>query len=108
MCRKDGRIWKHGVLSADGSRGTGNGEFYLLCAVLDPGIAAGNSGDEGGCQMALIQVDALSFAYPGADRRTLDQISLSIDEEEYVVLCGGSGCGKTTFLRQLKPEGAVK
>ena len=54
--------------------------------------------------MALIQVDALSFAYPGADRRTLDQISLSIDEEEYVVLCGGSGCGKTTFLRQLKPE----
>lgn len=54
--------------------------------------------------MALIQVDALSFAYPGAQVRTLDRISFSIEEEEYVVLCGGSGCGKTTLLRQLKPE----
>ncbi|MEI3192223.1 MAG: ABC transporter ATP-binding protein [Lachnospiraceae bacterium] len=84
--------------------GSVRGQILYAAAFAFLAMLPANSGDEGGCQMALIQVDAVNFAYPGADRRTLDQISLSIDEEEYVVLCGGSGCGKTTFLRQLKPE----
>ncbi len=54
--------------------------------------------------MAFLRFDSLSFAYPGADRRALDQVSFSMEEGEYMVVCGESGCGKTTLLRQVKPE----
>ena len=52
--------------------------------------------------MEKIKVDNLSFSYPSSDRLALDSVSLSIPESEFVVLCGKSGCGKSTFLRHLK------
>lgn len=54
--------------------------------------------------MAFLQFESLSFAYPDADRRALDQISFIMEEGEYLVLCGESGCGKTTLLRMAKPQ----
>ncbi|MEG0894904.1 MAG: ATP-binding cassette domain-containing protein, partial [Oscillospiraceae bacterium] len=54
--------------------------------------------------MALLRFCKLSFAYPNANVRTLDNISLDIEDGEYIVLCGPSGCGKTTLLRHAKPE----
>lgn len=53
--------------------------------------------------MEVIKIENLSFAYPGCGRRTLDNISLSVDEGEFVLICGKSGCGKTTLARQIKP-----
>ena len=53
--------------------------------------------------MALLRVEGLSFAYPNASTRALDQVDLQINKGEYIVLCGPSGCGKTTLLRQVKP-----
>ncbi|MCR4722399.1 MAG: ATP-binding cassette domain-containing protein [Eubacteriales bacterium] len=53
--------------------------------------------------MALLSIENLSFAYPGAPERALDDINLEIEKGEYVVLCGPSGCGKTTLLCQVKP-----
>lgn len=53
--------------------------------------------------MAHFQIKDLSFSYPTTKgRKSLDGISLSIEKGEYIVLCGKSGCGKTTLLRQLK------
>jgi len=54
--------------------------------------------------MALLRFDKVSFAYPDAERRALDEVSFTMEEGEYIVVCGESGCGKTTLLRQAKPE----
>ena len=39
--------------------------------------------------MALLRFEHLSFSYPLADTRALDDVSLEIHKGEYVVLCGG-------------------
>ena len=53
--------------------------------------------------MAQIEIRGLSFSYPAAKGKlSLDDVSLSVERGEYLVLCGKSGCGKTTLLRQLK------
>lgn len=58
--------------------------------------------------MALFQVTNLTFNYPD-EQPILKDISLKIEEGEFVVLCGPSGCGKTTLLRlfmqQIAPVG---
>ena len=52
--------------------------------------------------MANLMLQDLSFTYPGASAPALEHISLSISQGEYILLCGRSGCGKTTLLRHLK------
>ena len=60
--------------------------------------------------MANFTLQNLSFTYPGAAAPALADIDLQISQGEYVLLCGRSGCGKTTLLRHLKtvltPHGA--
>ncbi len=58
--------------------------------------------------MAQIEIKNLSFSYPSEEDKVLDNISLEIEEGEYVVFCGKSGCGKTTLLRHLKAPLAPK
>ena len=45
----------------------------------------------------VLRCEGVSFAF--ADGRTLDNISLSVDRGELVVLCGPNGAGKTTLLK---------
>lgn len=52
---------------------------------------------------AIYSIDKLSFYYPEQQNATLDNVSLTIKRGEFITLCGASGCGKTTLLRQLKP-----
>ena len=52
--------------------------------------------------MAQITIQDLSFFYSGSDRTVLDHINLSVEQGEYVVICGHSGSGKTTLLKHLK------
>ena len=53
--------------------------------------------------MGQITCENLTFRYPGRVENALDGIQFQIGAGEYVLLCGKSGCGKTTLLRQLKP-----
>lgn len=52
--------------------------------------------------MAHFSVEDLTFSYPGSDRLALDGVTFSVKHGSYVCMCGKSGCGKTTLLRQLK------
>ena len=60
--------------------------------------------------MELLKVENLSFTYPrqsgdtSPEKEALHQVSLQIQEGDFVVVCGESGCGKTTLLRMLKRE----
>lgn len=60
--------------------------------------------------MELLKVENLSFTYPrqsgdtSPEKEALHQVSFQIQEGDFVVVCGESGCGKTTLLRMLKRE----
>ncbi|MGO2862074.1 MAG: ABC transporter ATP-binding protein [Brevibacterium sp.] len=51
--------------------------------------------------MATVTFDSISCMYPGADRPSVDQLDLDIEDGEFLVLVGPSGCGKSTTLRML-------
>ena len=52
--------------------------------------------------MAAFAIEHLTFAYPKAVERALDDVSFSVREGEFFLLCGVSGGGKSTLLRHLK------
>ena len=47
----------------------------------------------------MIRLDHVSFSYAGQARDGLRNINLTIKDGECVLLCGRSGCGKTTITR---------
>ncbi len=52
-------------------------------------------------QAHTIEFRHVSFAYPGTERRVLDDINLTIRPGETLVLVGLNGAGKTTLLKLL-------
>ena len=63
--------------------------------------------------MAHFEIKNLSFYYPAVPKKAaLDDVTLSIEQGEYVTVCGRSGSGKTTLLKHLKsvlaPHGKLK
>ncbi len=51
--------------------------------------------------MVHFEIKDLNFAYPQG-KKVLSDINLTIEQGQYVTVCGKSGSGKTTLLRQLK------
>lgn len=55
--------------------------------------------------MDIINIENLSFTYPlNKDVQVLNNINLNIKEGDFIVICGKSGCGKTTLIKHLKPS----
>ncbi|WP_133788950.1 ABC transporter ATP-binding protein [Kribbella sp. VKM Ac-2571] len=50
--------------------------------------------------MTAIRLDAVSKVFEG-EHLAVDELSLQIDDGEFMVLLGPSGCGKTTLLRMI-------
>ena len=51
--------------------------------------------------MADIQIRNLHKTYPGSTELATNDVSLHVDQGEFMVLLGPSGCGKTTLLRMV-------
>ena len=52
--------------------------------------------------MALFEIRNLTFTYPGQEKPALTDLSFSLEQGEFLVVCGKSGCGKSTLLRHFK------
>jgi len=51
--------------------------------------------------LPAIEAKNLSFSYAGAEKPSMQNVNLSIEKGEFVILTGPSGCGKTTLCRCL-------
>ena len=49
--------------------------------------------------MSVLELDSVTYTYPGTERPALDDVTLEIGPGELVVLAGASGSGKSTLLR---------
>ncbi len=51
--------------------------------------------------MDIIKIENLTYTYPGAEKPTLDQINLEIEQGDFLAVVGNNGCGKSTLCKVL-------
>ncbi|MBC2699511.1 MAG: ATP-binding cassette domain-containing protein, partial [ANME-2 cluster archaeon] len=49
----------------------------------------------------MISIKNLTYYYPGFEDAVLDNINLTVEEGEFILLLGPSGCGKSTLVQCL-------
>lgn len=47
----------------------------------------------------MIEIKNLSFRYADSQKRVLDNITLDVDDSEFILITGPSGCGKSSLCR---------
>lgn len=52
--------------------------------------------------MEIYRIENLSFSYPLRESKALDDINLIVESGEFISICGKSGSGKSSLIRQLK------
>lgn len=52
--------------------------------------------------METFAIRNLSFSYPKQTTKAIDDLTLKVNQGEFLILCGPSGCGKSTLLKHLK------
>ncbi|MBJ7355446.1 MAG: ATP-binding cassette domain-containing protein [Thermoleophilaceae bacterium] len=50
---------------------------------------------------SALRFDDFTYAYPAADVAALESLSIAVAAGEFVLVCGDSGSGKSTFLRAI-------
>ena len=51
--------------------------------------------------MYAVEIDGLTYTYPGAGQPTLRNISLQIQQGDFLAVVGNNGCGKSTLCKVL-------
>ena len=51
--------------------------------------------------MNVVEIEHLTYAYPGADSPTLRDVSLTIEQGDFLAVVGNNGCGKSTLCKTL-------
>ena len=51
--------------------------------------------------MHAVEIDGLTYTYPGAAQPTLKDISLQIEQGDFLAIVGNNGCGKSTLCKVL-------
>lgn len=51
--------------------------------------------------MNAVEIDGLTYTYPGAAQPTLNNISLRIEKVDFLAVVGNNGCGKSTLCKVL-------
>ena len=54
--------------------------------------------------MEILDIKNLSFTYPEEKKCAIENINLKVERGEFIVVCGHSGCGKTTLFKLIKSE----
>lgn len=54
--------------------------------------------------MEILRIKDLSFIYNGSSDYAIKDLSFGLNEGEVLLLCGETGCGKTTLLKLIKKE----
>ena len=82
--------------------------------VLDyePEIVDSPSGEIPDTIAGRVELKGLSFAYPGATRPAIDEVSIDVAPGETIALLGRVGCGKSTLLHAIvrlvdTPRGSI-
>ena len=52
-------------------------------------------------EVKTVELQEVSFAYPGSDRLVLDNVSMKIEKGEHVAFVGENGAGKSTLIKIL-------
>ena len=101
-------VWAVAIFSERGKMIEKYREFLSATFKISDGEKVAEKGTPG-----EIKIENLSFTYPGNDKPTLENISLTIKPYEKIALVGYNGAGKTTLTNLLlrlydATEGSIK